>query len=304
VPLIGLVDPSHDERAEHMEGRLPAWLTLEEVQERALHAGPKWSPWTYELLAAALAEEQDPERGKRVSTSMLVSACPRSTVLQRLEPYIGTIDDMWSWVRGSYIHYMLQAVARPNSLAEWRFRTTLDGLRVSGSPDLITEDTLWDYKVTENPPVYQYPWRKHTLQVQFNRFIVNQAESWHGPNGEEDIPINPRTIVFKHCTLVYLGPKWPKVMETEKKQEFTTPNQRVIKKNMPYVWSDDEVVAEMQPRLEAMTAAMESYPDFPEGAERLWKGEATWKCPGPPHCYLPNCAAKRWPGGLTWENQS
>lgn len=306
MPLAGIIDPAHSEARDHEAGRLPRWYPIDELLQKALTAAPKWSPWTYELLNAALAEEQDVERGKNVSSSMLVAACPRSTVLARLEPYVGSIDEMWSWVRGSYIHYILEKMARPGSLAEWRFRTTLEGLPVSCSPDLVTPNDggMWDYKVTENPPLYQYARKGHTKQVQFNRFIVNQAEEWWGPDGAHNapIPVNPRTLVFKHCVLVYLAPKWPKVLETEKKVEHRTPNNRIIKRNMPYVWSDEEVVEEMLPRLEAMTNAMESYPDFPEGAERVWGGEPTWRCPGRPLCYLPDCLAKRWPGGLVWDN--
>jgi hypothetical protein len=77
----------------------------------------------------------------------------------------------------------------------------------------------------------------------------------------------------------------------------------MVKRKMPFVMSDDEVEETLlMPRITAMARALESFPEWPEGAEEVWGGEPGWKCPGPPLCYLPNCLAKRYPNGLVWES--
>src|SRR6266498_4049846 len=61
MPLIGLVNPSHDERAADEPGRLSKWIPLEDLLPLAEDppGGPKWAPWTYELIRAALEEWQE-----------------------------------------------------------------------------------------------------------------------------------------------------------------------------------------------------------------------------------------------------
>lgn len=303
MPLVGLIDPSHGERAEHNDGRYPVWLPIGEVLDTAATASPKWSPWTYELIASAIAEWQERDY---ISTTMLVGGCARSAVIERREDYVLSLDSLYASLRGTQIHRTLEGTSRPGSVAEARFFTTqyvsgFGDVQVSCSPDLITPDgTLWDYKVTENPPTFGYPFKKHTLQLQFNRYIVNHAEKWTMGGEAFDIPLNPRTMDFTHLAIVYLGPKGPKVIECMASREVVTPNNRTIKRKMPDIWSDEKVEAEFMPRLEAMVRALAAYPEWPDGVEDVWGGKPGWKCPGPPLCYLPNCAAKRWPDGLVW----
>ena len=301
--LIGIVDPSHDERATDEPGRYPNWLTLDEVLHVASRSDPKWSPWQYELLAAGLAEHQERDY---ISTSLLAGGCPRTSVLERREDYIGTIDSMWAAFQGTMIHRTLEAAVRPGGVAEWRFFTEVEGYDISCSPDLVTVDpgTLWDWKRTENPPTFGYPFRKHTLQVQYNRYIVNHAKSWVDNNGEKtDVPFNPRELNFEHCVVVYLGPKGPKPIEVMETRDVQTPNGKTVRRKVPFVWSDQQVVDDMMPRLEAMAIALDAYPEWPDGLEKApgWEGPPGWKCPGPPLCYLPNDLAKRYPGGLVWD---
>lgn len=301
MPLIGLVDPSHYERSHHKPGRLPRWYSVDEILAMAHEDNPKWAPWPFELVHAALKEHQ--ERGDRISTSALTAPCPRGEIVKRKMDYIGTLDSMYLPVRGTMVHKMLEGYARLGSIAEIRFYTTVDGIEISCSPDLLTEKALYDYKVTDSPPLFDYPYRHHTEQVQFNAFIVRHAEKWETADGKHvDLPFDPREFPVEHAVVVYLGPKGPKVIETTRKQEFVTPTGVHKEAKRPFVWPDDEVLAELRPRIHAMHNAFEVFPNWPEGAEDVWGGEPSYHCPGPPLCNLPDCPARRYPDNLVWES--
>jgi hypothetical protein len=318
MPLVAVIDPSHDERKLDQPGRLPNTIPLDELLARAYAGGPTWSPWPYELIAAALTEHQERDY---FSTTLLTSACPRSSVIERKEDYIMSLDALYASVKGTLIHRTMEYAARPNSLAEARFFTTLyvpkyGDLQVSCSPDLVTgepEATIWDWKNTENPPQYEYPWRTHTLQLQYNRYIVNHAEKWElggGPQPEPflmELPFDPRALPVKHLVVVYLGPKGPKPLEIRSMQPWVTPKGTETKKKQPYVWTDEQVLEGEQKdepgmlvRLRAMAAALEAYPEWPKGLEKVWGGDMGWQCKGAPICNLPSCLARSWPNGLVW----
>lgn len=305
MPLVGLIDPSHNERAADEPGRLPRWLSIDEVLETAAMADPKWSPWPFEMLNAAIQQWQERDY---ISTTMLTGPCPRSQVIARHADFVESVDNLYAALRGTQVHRTLEHAVRPGAVAEARFFTTLyvaghGDVEVSCSPDLLVPDTVWDYKVTENPPTFDYPYKSHTAQLNINRYIVNHAEKWVDVDGQPfDMPFDPRNARIGHLAIVYLGPKGPKVIETTKSQEVTTPNGKTIKRKLPYVWSDDEVMEYLQPRLDAMVRALDSYPEWPTGVEDVWGGQPGWDCPGPPICRLPNCLAKRY-GLLIWENE-
>lgn len=305
MPLIGIIDPSHDELKADEAGRTPNWLTLDELLAVADSASPKWSPWTWELLNAVLKTHEERDY---ISTSLLTTPCPRSAVLERKEDYISDTYHFYAAMRGTMIHRILEHGVRDRGLAEWRFWTTVGDTTLSGRPDLVTygpEPAIWDYKTTENPPSFGYPYTDHKLQVQFNRYIVNHAEKWVNENDEPaDIPFNPREQAFEHVVVVYLGPKGPKPIEVETTRMVKSPTGKDVKRKMPYVWNDEEVLDEMVPRIEAFNLALESYPEWPKGLEKMWGGEPGWQCPSYPWCKLPRCLAKRYPRGLTWPKQT
>jgi hypothetical protein len=305
MPLVGVVNPSHYERMHDKHGRLPDWLDLDELMLTLQEPNPKFSPWTFELAQAVLKEHQ--ERGDRISTSLLTSPDPRAEVIARKVDYIGSLDDEYASLRGTMVHRTLEAYPRLGSVAEARFYTTVDGILFSGSPDLLTEDTVYDYKTTDNPPGFGYAYRHHTEQVQLNAFIVRHAEKWETFDHQPlELPFDPRETNIEHAVVVYLGPKAPKVIETQRKVEFTTPTGKTRDVKRPYVWSDQEVLDEFRPRLHAMRAALDSYPDWPEPfdvevggemrtltAEEVWGGKPGFRCPGPPLCNLKTCLARR-----------
>lgn len=317
MPLLGMVDPSHDERHDDEPGRLPIWAPVEEVLETARTASPKWSPWTYELVAAAIDEWQERDY---ISTTMLTGGCARGKVLERKEEFIITLDSMYAALRGTQIHRTLEYTARPGGLAEGRFFTNVtvagEKVELSCSPDIIHPPALGDYKVTESPPNFAHPYKGHKLQLNFNRYIVNNATRWELGDGQE-LPWNPRGVEFENLYIVYLGPKGPKVIECTKSIEVTFLNGNKGKKWLPYVMTDDEVYDLMKPKLEAMVVALNAYPEwpFPDDDEFVYKpheedspgytgfeGPPGWRCPGKPWCSLPDCLAKRFPHGLRWPN--
>ena len=324
MPLVGIIDPSHYEKSHAKEGRIPNWLTLDEALLAAQAPRPKWSPWTFEMIQAALGEHQ--ERGKRLSTTVLTAACPRATVLERMENYIGNIDNMYASLRGTMVHRTLESYARLGAIAEGRFYATIDGIELSGSPDLVTTDTVFDYKVPTDQtgvPSFGYPFRSQTEQLMMNAFILRHAEKWDLPSYmTKGLPFDPREEVARHVVIVYIGPKAPKIIEYQKKQELVTPAGIVKYTDQPYVWSDAEVLdgydaadqklGGMRARLHIMQNALDSYPDWPEPwtnpetdktftAEQIWGGEPGWLCPGPPICNLPSCLARTRPGNYVWD---
>jgi hypothetical protein len=324
MPMVGIIDPSHYEKAQARDGRLPSWLTLEEAAFASSASNPKWSPWTFEMIQAVLGEHQ--ERGKRISTTTLTSACPRSAVLERCEDYIGNLDTLYSALRGTLVHRTLESYARLGAIPEGRFYATIDGIQISGSPDLVTTDTVFDYKVPSDQagvPSFGYPFRSQTEQLMLNAYILRHAEKWDLPDYLPALPFDPREEVASHVVIVYIGPKAPKIIEYQVSQEFVTPTGVTRKSKRPYVWNDEEVLAGyddgakkyggMRARLHIMHNALNSYPEWPDPwtdhdtgitytAEQVWGGtNATWDCPGPPVCNLPGCLARRKPGMYVWE---
>lgn len=318
--LIGFVDPSHDERAADFPGRLPAWMSVDDLLATAARSGPDWSPYSYETIQAIVEEHQERDY---LSTSLLTGGCARSRVLERMESYIDTVDANYAALMGTLAHRTVEYSSRDNSVAEWRFWTHVDvGMRetleVSCSPDIVTwePDGLGDYKRTETPP-QNYPWMGHKLQLEYNAFIVRNAERWANADGDEsaDLPFDVRTWKPQSLYVAYLGPKGPATMSIKSMQDTKAPNGNPIRKRMPDIWTDEQVlsgfgkpgqrqyVPGLKSRLLAMAQALASYPEWPfvEDEDRPgFEGPEGWACPGKPWCSLPNCLAKRFPNGLVW----
>lgn len=314
MPIIGVIAPDHDERQAAKAGRLPVWKPVEAVVEQSLNSSPKWSPWSYELLAAALGEQE--ERGDNISTTALTSPCPRSVVLERKENYVVSMDELWRAFRGTMVHYVLEAAARENSIAEVRFFAPMLDETISCKPDLVTADgTIWDYKNTAEVPRYDYPYAGHTEQLQFNRWIIANAVKWEKDDEPYDLPFDVRHMEFEHLAIMYMDIDGPKPLECVTTIEVPTgPGAKypTKKKKVPDVWDDEKVlwgwkdyagqeIPGLVDRFKAMRLALNEYPNFPKGLAEEWGGEATWECPGFPHCPLKGkCLASRYPGGLVW----
>ena len=298
MPLVGVVDPSHKEMARDTQGRLPNWLTLADALDAA--RDNKWSPWPWELMNAMFSAYQERDY---ISTSTLVDHCVRADVIKRRMDYVEDLQSLYVPFRGTDLHRVLEVAAHPEAIAEARFFTTVAGLEISCSPDHLTRTTLTDWKFTENPPQYQYPWRNHTEQVQFNAFIVRNSTHSDWGTGQ-DFPFDPTVDVATELHVVYLGPKFVKSLTVEKTTDyFDIAKGKEVRGKVPDVWSDDKVLGIIEPRVEMFQRALDIFPEWPEGAEELWGGEPGYTCPGYPLCRLPNCIAKRYPGRLTWETE-
>ncbi len=150
--------------------------------------------------------------------------------------------------------------------------------------------------------MYNNPWANHAEQVQFNAFIVRNATGFTraGREGVNEkqwnvLPFDPRKDVTKELALVYLGPKFPKVLMVERTTDyFDFVKGKEVRGKQPYIMSDEDVLKVLEPRVAMFKKALEVYPEWPEGAEELWGGEPGYTCPGTPLCKLPNCLAKRW----------
>lgn len=301
--VVGIIDPSHKERKYDRSGSKPRWFPPEELLSIAREADPRWSPWTYELLAAAIGELQD--RGDHISTTALVAPCPRSVVLERREDHVIDMDRLWRSFRGTMVHYVLEDTARSTGVAEHRFHAQFAGGPLSCSPDLVTPDTIYDYKNVPTNPLYDYPKPYHSEQLQLNRYIVNHAEKvTRDGKVVTSFPFDYRSAEFKHLVIVYMDINGPKALETlhTVKQEGRQRGRRE-----PYIWDDKLVESHFKDRYQSLQAALESYPEWPDGIEDLdWWGpnydpENPWACPGWPFCSLRHtCLASRYPHGLVW----
>jgi hypothetical protein len=311
MPLAGVVLPTHKEMMNSEPGRYPRWLPPELLLEEAETWGPKDSAWSYEMLKMVF---DDIHNSTSVSPTYLLGGCARSKIIERNEDYIVMADDFYVMMKGSLVHNSLELKHRPGSIAEVKFFTTIGGEEFRAIPDLVTPTAVYDYKYTDNPPAY-YPYKSNRRQVELNRYVLSNAEKWTYKGEPVDLPFDVRTAEYETLTLVYLGPKWPKQMTIEKKQEFTSVKGVKSMKNQPYVAPDEEVESWLLPLVEIFQIAADAYPKWPKGLEKMYTldtdgkskvypfgGHAGWSCPGKPICNLPNCTAKRWPHGLMWES--
>lgn len=305
MPLIGVIDPYGNEAIPHV-GNLPNWLPVDELLNKLAGNDLGESHWTYEMAAAAISNVQD--RGDMISTTAL-SGCARAEVLKRKEPYVQDLNELWAALRGTMIHGVLEQFALPNAIAEVRFFTTVDGIELSGQPDLLSERYLLDYKVPadQNSIPMNYLYNNQTQQLMVNAFITRHAERWDA----DDLPFDPRVELPESVGIVFIGPKRPKVMLYKKSVEVIGANGKPKKVRQPYIWNDEEVLEAIRPKLHLLKNALDSYPEWPEPwtdpdtgdvhhAEDEWGGDATWECPGYPICVFNTCLAKRKKGLYAW----
>lgn len=215
--------------------------------------------WTFELLSALLAEQQD--RGKRISTTLLTTKCLRSEVLSRLNDYTDDPRKLWASFRGTMFHGRLERHAHSDSIAEARYWVTLpNGDELSGSPDLVNVrlGILDDYKTNKENPKYGKPWPGHVKQVQINRWLVDHAHrvEWQGSSYElwgfdaeisgEDLTANRAMFVPKQWTalrLIHLDDKGPAVLPVEKSVDVPQVGDpsKTKKARVADIWSDSVV---------------------------------------------------------------
>src|ERR1044071_2173082 len=148
------------------------------------------SPYSYELLQLMVGVQED--RGDSISTTTLLSECDRNLVLERMEPYSASPEELWPAFKGTMFHLQLEKVAAPGAVVEVRFAMTLpNGKQVTCKPDLIdpVAGLLDDYKVVKELPKFNYPYRHHADQLMVNRYIVDHAHSVMLPGTDTFVPV-------------------------------------------------------------------------------------------------------------------
>lgn len=312
MPLVGVVKPNAREAIPHA-GTKPEWVTPEALLEELAEANLLDSHWTFEMANAALSQVQS--RGDMISTTALVTSCFRNEVIKRREDYVEDLNELYSRLRGTAGHGMLEFAQSSRAIAEVRFFTTIDGEEISGQPDLLTAEHLLDYKfpTDQNSIPMQNLFHNQTEQLMINAFICRHAERWDPEDAE--LAFDPRDELPEMVGIVFVGPKRPKVMVYKRQAEgIRGVNGKVMKRQprLPYVWNDAEVLDTIRPRLHLLRRALESYPEWPEpwtnpdnnhtyDTDEVWGGESgDWTCPGPPVCYFQTCLAKRKPGSYVW----
>lgn len=262
----------------HLEFRNGRILTKEEALAAALAEG-EVDGFTYELLAALLAEQQ--ERGDRISTTYLLSKCPRGEFLQRTRDYSVKPGALWAAFRGTMLHGRLENHAHPRNIAEARYYVELDGLgELSGSPDLVDPvlGILDDYKTCGpgKAPRFGGPWDEHVAQVQINRWLVDHAYKVEY-DGEEywlDDPkyrwrfVPPNWLKLR---IIYLDvDKGPQIMDCTKSIQVPAKKGGTKAMRVPDIWDDDRV-RELVRSLYAervLTHSTDEVPAIPPGFER------------------------------------
>lgn len=236
---------------------------------------PGRTQWTYELAKSILAQQQD--REARISTTSLTAKCLRSNAMERALPFTNSLERMYAAFRGTLYHGQLEQHYAPGSIAEARYHALLpNGDPLSGSPDLvdISRGILYDYKTTKSVPRFDRMWEDHALQLQINRWLVDNAHEVEfegktynlrtgrgaAANRDRFVPIDWQELV-----IVYLDNDGPKTIPVWKSIVVPTKDGKGTKKaRTADIWTDEqalEVIEEQYARTkEAMkfvTAARE-----------------------------------------------
>lgn len=318
MPLAALKCPCNRCRGDEQTPE----TVLEHLAER-----PKGTKFTYELMAAMLAANQD--RGERISTTTLTGKCLRSEYLKRKEPYTEDPEKMYASFRGTMFHGRLELYAHANSIAEARFHVDLPGLgHLSGSPDLLDVETgyLYDYKFSKENPRFEYAWGDHISQMNVNRWLVDNADyvewdggmyplteagmatvhgaSFEGPADELDADILQRNrtrfqpIDWQGLIVVYMDDKGPKPILITRSEDVPKVDGSGTKKaKVPDLWSDERCLEFITENYEKAKAALvgNELPDIPPGYEAWLHPLCGW-CPVKARCvdlYIDNEVERR-----------
>lgn len=154
--------------------------TIEEARE-LLAKRDNRNRYTPELFDAIMATRQERDY---LSTTSLTAKCSRQQSIQRQVDYSEDLDGMWASFRGTMFHGQLEQHVQPGALEEARLFVTIDGIQLSGSPDLWDPlmGVLYDYKFCKEVPRWNKPWGDHIEQLNINRWLVDHAEKmvWRG----------------------------------------------------------------------------------------------------------------------------
>lgn len=100
--------------------------------------------------------------------------CPRSVWLKRRHSYGCKPAKLYWAFRGTIAHKIMEDYKSDGDISEQRFFAELGGFRVSGQPDLIRGDVIYDWKTTSRLP--DKPLDHHVKQLSFYRVLLAKQE--------------------------------------------------------------------------------------------------------------------------------
>jgi len=246
--------------------------------------------YTYEILKSMFGAEQ--ERGRNISTTAVLGKCLRQQVLKRKVNYAESPDDMWARYKGTMVHGVLEGNMAPGCWGEvrvWARVPTLDDEWISCSPDLVdpAKGILFDYKTAKELPKYGNPWPDHEAQLQVNRWIIDNAVNM-GPAMDQAFDLE-RPSEWTALCITYITDKTTATYEVTKSIDVPNKtNDRTHKERVIDIWSDEEVLDFMVPRIEELRLGLDNYPDYvppvPDDIEWLGKGFPCGWCPVREEC--------------------
>ena len=123
------------------------------------------------MIRQFMSDEEQPE-GVRITT---LTGCLRQACLQSRFDFYYPVETLWSFLRGRIGHLMIENGHAPedNSIAERRFYKDINGITVSGKPDLLLPNIpeIVDFKSTDSIPLH--PHTGHIAQLNFYRLLVS-----------------------------------------------------------------------------------------------------------------------------------
>jgi CRISPR/Cas system-associated exonuclease Cas4 (RecB family) len=97
--------------------------------------------------------------------------CPRSLWLKKKKEYFVKPSQAYWGFRGNMIHAMIEAGKLPGDISEVRMHAEIAGHKISGQPDLIRGQTIFDWKSTSKIPEEPHP--HHIAQVSMYRYLAH-----------------------------------------------------------------------------------------------------------------------------------
>lgn len=229
---------------------------------------PGRTQWTYELAKSIMDQQQD--RKDRISTTSLTAKCLRSNAMERALPFTNALEKMYAAFRGTLYHGQLEQYYAPGCIAEARYHATLpNGDPLSGSPDLvdISRGVLYDYKTSKSVPRFDRVWEDHALQLQINRWLVDNAHTVDFEGKSYTLVGNSKAakanrarfvpIDWQELAIVYLDMDGPKTIPVWKSIIVPTKDGKGTKKaRVADIWTDEQALEVIEERYETTKEAM------------------------------------------------
>lgn len=226
-------------------------------------------PYPYPFIRSMFDTRPRPDC---VSVSEVLFECVSCTVLKRFVDYTENLDGMWRRWKGNVFHADAERNAHPKAVAEARFYAHVPGCKgeLSGSPDVIQplffdasgfmHVAILDTKTTKNVPRFGTPYSNHGNQANTYGWLIRHAHRWEKDG--EPIEWSPSSVLVDRLGIWYLDDEGPKVLEVTKSIDVPTKpgaKNATKKEKVPHIWSDEEAVAFIAPRMKRIEDAIERY---------------------------------------------